>query len=147
MLTYEQAHFGQKMANNQPAKVEPESADRYYGALNFNPLQNRSMSKLIKEEVIAQFTAAYVAQHGKQPVIEQKGSWFKIDDGKSVRLAELAAMATQFGDLIPAQPQAVVAKKTAAAKTPVKVTGTGGMTPKQLWAEQIAKGSKLPRGH
>ncbi|MBY5920475.1 hypothetical protein [Ferrimonas balearica] len=116
------------------------------------------MSKLIKEEVIAQFTAAYLAKHGKAPQIEQKGSWFKVDDGKSVRLGELAEMAAELaGDAPVAAPEAKAApvKKTAkpkaapakAQKAKVKASGDkGGLSPKDAWAKNLAKGSKMPRG-
>ncbi|MBW3163445.1 hypothetical protein [Ferrimonas balearica] len=114
------------------------------------------MSKLIKEEVIAQFTAAYLAKHGKEPQIEQKGSWFKVDDGKSVRLGELAEMAAELGGDAPAAPEAKAAPvKTAkpkaapakAKKAPVKASGgEGGLSPKDAWAKNLSKGSKMPRG-
>ncbi|WP_298440000.1 hypothetical protein [uncultured Ferrimonas sp.] len=110
------------------------------------------MSKLNKEEVIAQFTAAYLAKHGKEPTIEQKGSWFKVDDGKSVRLAGLAEMAAELAGAAPtAAAEKVAVKKEAKAKpaakkATVKASGNGGLTPKQLWAQKIGNGGKLPRG-
>ncbi len=100
------------------------------------------MSKLIKEEVIAQFTAAYLATHGQAPTIEQKGSWFKVDDGKSVRLGDLAEMAKALVDQ-PKTPRAPAPAKPAVA--PAKA-GQGGKTAKQLWADKVAQGGKLPRG-
>ncbi|QIZ76522.1 hypothetical protein [Ferrimonas lipolytica] len=104
------------------------------------------MSKLIKEEVIAQFTAAYLAQHGKKPTIEQKGSWFKVDDGKSVRLGDLAQMATELASA--QAPEVVVAAPKPKATKPAKVksSNNGGLTPAQLWAQKVGTGGKLPRG-
>ncbi|SHG89534.1 hypothetical protein [Ferrimonas marina] len=119
------------------------------------------MSKLNKEEVIAQFTAAYLAKNGKEPQIEQKGSWFKVDGGKSVRLGELAEMINELGGAeasAPAkQPEAAkpadkpVAKKAAAKQKPAKkkavaTSGNGGLTAKQLWAQKVGQGNRLPRG-
>ncbi|GAA4880789.1 hypothetical protein GCM10023333_13740 [Ferrimonas pelagia] len=113
------------------------------------------MSKLNKEEVIAQFTAAYLAKNGQEPTIEQKGSWFKVDGGKSVRLGDLAEMAAELAGEAPAAPAAPApkaekkaapkAKPAATAKTVVK-SSKGGKTAKQLWAEKLGKGNKLPRG-
>ncbi|GAA5187796.1 hypothetical protein [Ferrimonas gelatinilytica] len=98
------------------------------------------MSKLIKEEVIAQFTEAYLAKHGNEPTIEQKGSWFKVDGGKSLRLGDLAEMAQSLAD----QPSV---EKASPKTAPVKsVASHGGKTAKQLWADRIANGGKLPRG-
>ncbi|MBY5991550.1 hypothetical protein [Ferrimonas balearica] len=119
------------------------------------------MSKMTKEEVIAQFTAAYIAKHGKEPQIEQKGSWFKVDDGKSVRLGELADMAAELAGAAPAEaaPKAEAKKpapKKAAAKpaapkkaksAPKATGGKGGLSPKDAWAQKLSQGSKLPRGY
>lgn len=105
------------------------------------------MSKLNKEEVIEQFTAAFVAQNGKAPTIEQKGSWFKVEDGKSVRLAELAEMAAELANNVEtASAPAAEVKPKAEAKAPAAKASTGGLTPKQLWAQKLAQGSKKPRG-
>ncbi|BDY04984.1 hypothetical protein [Ferrimonas sp. YFM] len=112
------------------------------------------MSKLNKEEVLQQLNDAYLAKHGKTPEIEQKGSWFKVDGGKSLRLGDLADMVTELtGGAAPveaapkAEPKKSAPAKKAAPKKAAKASGNGGMTPKQLWAQKLAQGSTLPRGH
>ena len=54
------------------------------------------MSKLDKDQVIADFTAAYQQAHGKKPHIEAAGGWFSVDGGKNVRLAQLAEAAAEL---------------------------------------------------
>lgn len=109
------------------------------------------MSKLNKEEVLEHFTAAYQAAHGSQPAIEQKSGWYKVNDGKSVRLAELVEMtnALTAGEQAeaakpskPSKPAKPSAKKESAAKP----QSTGGLTPKALWAQKNSTGCRLPRG-
>ncbi|TKB50460.1 hypothetical protein FCL40_04710 [Ferrimonas sediminicola] len=112
------------------------------------------MSKLNKEEVLQQLNDAYLAKHGKAPTIEQKGSWFKVDGGKSLRLGDLAEMVSELtggaaaADTAPkAEPKkSAPAKKAAAPKKAAKASGNGGLSPKQLWAQKLAQGSTLPRG-
>ena len=48
------------------------------------------MSKLDKEKVLADYTAAYKKAHGKAPSIEAKSGWYSVNGGKNVRLAQLA---------------------------------------------------------
>lgn len=50
------------------------------------------MAKLTKEEVISTLQQALSEQQGKAVTIEQNGSWYKIDGGKSLRFAELEQM-------------------------------------------------------
>ncbi|QSX39375.1 hypothetical protein [Shewanella cyperi] len=119
------------------------------------------MSKLTKEEVIAALEAALEQQQGRKVVIEQKGSWYKIDDGKSLRFGELEAMLAELSGAAkpvaakkaaPAKP--TTAKPTAAKAAPtkkpaVKTDGnTGGLTPKELWRQklQAQRKNQLPRG-
>ena len=54
------------------------------------------MSKLDKDQVIAEFTAAYKTAFGKEPQLEQKPGWFSVDGGKNIRLAELAELAQSY---------------------------------------------------
>ncbi|MDO6618113.1 MULTISPECIES: hypothetical protein [unclassified Shewanella] len=119
------------------------------------------MSNLTKEALIAELTAALENQTGKSVEIEQKGSWYKIDGGKSIRFSELEKMhleATQgqtaVAPVADKPVKAVVAKKAVAKKPAVKVASTpatstsGGKTPKELWREKLAAAGKstLPRG-
>jgi hypothetical protein len=54
------------------------------------------MTKLDKDQVITDFTAAYKAKFGKEPELEQKPGWFSVDGGKNIRLAELAELAESY---------------------------------------------------
>jgi len=116
------------------------------------------MAKLTKEEVISTLQQALSEQQGKAVTIEQNGSWYKIDGGKSLRFAELEQMLADN-----AKPAKAEAKqeKTKAAKpaakpatkaktksaTPAKSGSQGGKPPKELWREKLAAGNhKLPRG-
>lgn len=114
------------------------------------------MSKLDKEQVIADFTEAYKAANGKEPTIEAKGGWFSVDGGKNIRLAALVEMTSELGG---SEPAAAVEDKVApkaaskpvkkeATKKPAKAKKASGFSVKAYWSEQIlAKnaGSKLPR--
>ncbi|KFZ38629.1 hypothetical protein HR45_04175 [Shewanella mangrovi] len=110
------------------------------------------MTKLTKEDVISQLEAALSKRDGKAVSIEQSGSWYKIDGGKSMRFAELESMLAELGtnEAPAATPKA--AEKKAATAAPAKKAATTssaqGKTPKQLWREKLAKnpGSRLPRG-
>ena len=127
------------------------------------------MSKLDKDQVIADFTAAYQQAHGKKPRIESAGGWFSVDGGKNVRLAQLAEAVTELSSS--SKKPAKVAEKSAskapakADKTPkadntaqpkaakkatAKVKDSGnGLTAKELWRQKLEQGatnSRLPRG-
>lgn len=112
------------------------------------------MSKLTKEEVISTLEATLAKQEGQAVKIEQKGSWYKIDGGKSLRFSELEVMLAEMGDKsapIEAKADKKVAAKPAAIKaTPKKVAKpaakTGGKTAKELWREKLAGKGQLPRG-
>ena len=71
------------------------------------------MSKLDKDQVLADFTAAYQQAHGKKPKVEAKGGWYSVDGGKNVRLAQLAEEAETLAGGKAAKP-AAKATKTAA---------------------------------
>ncbi|MBO2561320.1 hypothetical protein I6M33_11935 [Shewanella algae] len=128
------------------------------------------MAKLTKEEVISTLQQALSEQQGKAVTIEQNGSWYKIDGGKSLRFAELEQMLADSAK--PAKTEAKqekpkaakteakqekpkaakpAAKPAAKAKpkqvAPAKAGSQGGKTPKELWREKLAAGNhKLPRG-
>lgn len=118
------------------------------------------MSKLDKEQVIADFTEAYKAANGKEPSIEAKGGWFSVDGGKNMRLAALAEMAAELGGSSSPAPEKAEAKsaepkaakkaniKKAPAKKAAKKKKSANFSVKAFWAEQLhAKDSsaKLPR--
>lgn len=108
------------------------------------------MSKLTKEEVISKLEAALSAKEGKAVTIEQKGSWFKIDGGKSMRFSELEAMLEEQGEVVAPAAEKPAAAKPKAKAVPAKkkaASGNGGFTPKELWRQKLAgQNAKLPRG-
>ena len=122
------------------------------------------MSKLTKEEVINALESALAAKQGSTVTIEQKGSWYKIDGGKSLRFSDLDTMLTELSGGEAAaevtQTQAKPVAKTAKPKAAAKATSTnktragavttssskGGKTPKELWREKLAGKGQLPRG-
>ncbi|WP_299794292.1 hypothetical protein [uncultured Shewanella sp.] len=118
------------------------------------------MSKLTKEEVISALESALAEKQGSAVTIEQKGSWYKIDGGKSLRFSELEKMLAELnGDVAPqaeaetkAKPVAkttkpkAVAKKAPATKKTSSANAKGGKTPKELWREKLAGKGQLPRG-
>lgn len=79
------------------------------------------MSKLDKDQVIADYQQAYQAAHGSKPEIEAKGGWYSVNGGKNIRLAQLAeeaaALAAGGSTDVAAEP---VAKKAPANKAPAK---------------------------
>ena len=117
------------------------------------------MSKLTKEEVISTLESALATKQGSPVTIEQKGSWYKIDGGKSLRFSELESMLTELSGETPAvkttaekkiAPVAKTAKAKAATKPAAKkaapANAHGGKTPKELWREKLAGKGQLPRG-
>ncbi|WP_341501240.1 hypothetical protein [Gallaecimonas sp. GXIMD4217] len=111
------------------------------------------MAKLDKEEVLSAFSAAYQAQHGKAPQIDQKGSWYSVDGGKSLRLADIAAMTEELQGGAPKAEPAKAEKPKAAApkKAPAKKakSSNGGLLPRDFW-EDLLEGKdhhcRRPRG-
>ena len=97
---------------------------------------------------------------GRDVSIEQKGSWYKIDDGKSLRFSELEAMLESFGSKSAVSDEKAVnteikPKAKAVANKPTKTsnkkteTKSGGLLPKEYWVNYLTSvGSKftLPRG-
>ena len=114
------------------------------------------MSKLDKDQVIADFTAAYQKAHGKKPTIEASSGWYSVDGGKNMRLAQLAeeteALAGAKAEAKPAAKTAdkPAAKKPAAKKAAAKKSTSGGLTARELWRKKLeddATLSRLPRGY
>lgn len=116
------------------------------------------MSKLDKDAVIAKFTEAYTAAHGKAPQIEAKGGWYSVDGGKNVRLAALEEMTNELGasptqaETTDSTPAPKATKKPAGTKAPAKKKAAkpakGGFSVKDFWKNQILAnhpGSKAPR--
>ncbi|RUO36588.1 hypothetical protein [Aliidiomarina sanyensis] len=123
------------------------------------------MSKLDKEQVLADYTAAYEKAHGKKPDIAENSGWYSVDGGKNVRLAQLAEEAATLGGSKPAakkpsagakKDKASAAKKEPAKKPAAKKSsatksankGAGGLTAKELWKQRLAEqpSARLPRG-
>ena len=119
------------------------------------------MSKLDKDSVLAKFTAAYEAAHGKVPTIEAKGGWYSVDGGKNIRLAHLEEMADSMGSAAPAPKKAKAEKpakeakvekpKAAKPKTPAKAKAkkpASNFSVKDFYTKQIQdtnSGAKAPR--
>ncbi|GGO73236.1 hypothetical protein [Bowmanella pacifica] len=113
------------------------------------------MSKLDKDEIIAKFTEAYQAAHGKAPAIEAKGGWYSVDGGKNLRLAQLEEMIAELGGAKgKAAPAAKAEKKTAEAKPAAKKAAApkpkskakqSSFSVKAYWAEQLAAKDNLCR--
>ena len=112
------------------------------------------MSKLDKDQVVADFTAAYKAAFGKEPQLEQKPGWFSVDGGKNIRLAELAELGASYGSA-KAKPAAKPAaeKKAAAPKAAAKPakaakakSSGNGQSAAAVWAERLGSKQRQPRG-
>jgi hypothetical protein len=128
------------------------------------------MTKLDKDQVVAEFTAAYKAAFGKAPQLEQKPGWFSVDGGKNLRLAELAELGASYSadkgatqstakakpaaekKAAPAKATAKPAKKPAkkAAAKPAKAAKTksgNGQSAADIWAAQLDDKQRQPRGY
>lgn len=120
------------------------------------------MTKLDKDQVVAEFTAAYTAAFGKAPQLEQKPGWFSVDGGKNIRLAELAELGASYSvdkgatpsaaKAKPAGPKKAAAAKVAAkpAKKPAKAAKTksgDGQSAGDIWAAQLDNKQRQPRGY
>lgn len=109
------------------------------------------MSKLDKDKVIADFTAAYEKANGKAPEIEAKGGWYSVDGGKNMRLAQLQEMTDSLGtgSASPAKAEKKAApKKTAPKKAATKKSSGKSFSVKSFWADKITDentGAILPR--
>jgi len=112
------------------------------------------MSKLTKEDIISALESALATKENRAVIIEQKGSWYKIDSGKSLRFNELESMLDDLSGKATA-PKPASKKKTApiakATKANVPTTKktvnvNGGKTPKEFWRDKLAGKGQLPRG-
>ena len=124
------------------------------------------MSKLDKDQVVAEFTAAYKAAFGKAPQLEQKPGWFSVDGGKNIRLAELAELGASYSadkgatkstakakpaaekKAAPTKPAKKPAKKAAAKPAKAAKTKSGnGQSAADIWAAQLDDKQRQPRGY
>ncbi|MCY7296381.1 hypothetical protein [Alteromonas sp. a30] len=113
------------------------------------------MSKLDKDDVLAKFTEAYKAAHGKEPQIEAKSGWYSVDGGKNIRLAQLVEMTEALSggatsvESEKAEPAPKAKKKAAPApKAAPKKKASSGFSVKAYWNDKITgdnAGSILPR--
>ncbi|MGB3724986.1 MAG: hypothetical protein WA981_04405 [Glaciecola sp.] len=118
------------------------------------------MSKLDKDTVIENFTAAYTKANGKAPSIEAKGGWYSVDGGKNVRLAQLDEMTSELSGSSPAKAATPAAKATTAKKATDKAPAkkaapkkkatkaSTGFSVKDFYTKQIQEvnpGAKAPR--
>lgn len=118
------------------------------------------MSKLDKDKVLEEFSAAYKKAHGKAPKVEDANGWYSVDDGKNLRLAQLdewrqelesgGSKTTSQADK--SESAKKPAKKPAKSSTKAKKSkssASSGVTAKELWRqklEQNASDCRLPRG-
>tara|TARA_R110002126_G_scaffold15185_12_gene62529 strand:- start:1594 stop:2013 length:420 start_codon:yes stop_codon:yes gene_type:complete len=110
------------------------------------------MTKLDKDQVVADFTAAYKAKFGKEPQLEQKPGWFSVDGGKNIRLAELDELAQSYGKGGKAKATVAKADKPAKAekaekpakaeKKPAKAAKPAEKAPAKPAAKSKAKAAK-----
>ncbi|MBV7314587.1 hypothetical protein [Shewanella sp. NIFS-20-20] len=103
------------------------------------------MSTLTKEEVISALQAKLEQQQQATVTIEQKGSWYKINGGKSIRFSEIEQMLMSCNDGEPAPAQ----KKPQLVTDNTPVSQSHGLTPKALWRQHLANQghkNKRPRG-
>ncbi|PKM20440.1 MAG: hypothetical protein CVV11_02740 [Gammaproteobacteria bacterium HGW-Gammaproteobacteria-15] len=128
------------------------------------------MSKLDKDQVVAEFTAAYKAKFGKAPQLEQKPGWFSVDGDKNIRLAELAELGASYSadkgtaqsaTKSPAKAKPAAEKKTAPAKAAAKpakkpatkpaktskAKGGDGQSAADIWAARLDDKQRQPRGY
>lgn len=115
------------------------------------------MSKLDKDEVLAKFTEAYKAAHGKEPQVEAKSGWYSVDGGKNIRLAQIEEMTqalsggsseTASAETAPAPKTEKKAAPKAEKKPAAKKKVSSGFSVKSYWNDKITgdnAGSILPR--
>lgn len=120
------------------------------------------MSHQEKEQILQNFSEAYQAKYGKAPVIEESRGWYKVDDGKNMRLAQLAELAGELSGQAPdksvqtAKPTNTnnqnrqKVSNTTTVESKVAVTKHAkGFTAKEVWLEklqQLNSACRLPRG-
>jgi len=106
------------------------------------------MSKLDKETVLVNFTAAYTKAKGEAPSIEAKGGWYSVNGDKNVRLAQLEEMTAELNGTSGATAKAKPKKKAAAKKAKKKPAKQAGFSVKDFYTQQIIDanpGAKAPR--
>lgn len=103
------------------------------------------MSKLDKEQVIAQFIEAYKAAHGKAPQIEAKGGWYSVDGGKNLRLAQLEEMIAELGGAPAPKTKAKANTGSTSKARPAAAPKSSGFSVKAYWAEQLAEKGQVGR--
>lgn len=114
------------------------------------------MSNLDKDQVLADFTAAYTTKFGKEPQIEQKPGWYSVDGGKNMRLAELAELGESYGnnsakkavEKTESKPKAKAAKP-ATKKRAAPADKAGAGQPGAVWSDRVNANGKqrMPRGY
>lgn len=131
------------------------------------------MSKLDKEKVLSEFSAAFEAAEGKKPKVEEKSGWFSVNGGKNMRLAKLdewtkelaggkkaSAKKSEASKPAKAAPKKTETKtaakskpaskaKAPAAKAATKKKSSGGLSAKELWQKKLENEktqTRLPRG-
>jgi hypothetical protein len=109
------------------------------------------MSNLDKDQVVADFTAAYQAAFGKAPILTQKPGWFSVDGGKNIRLAELAELGAGYS-AAKAKPAAVKKAAVAAPAQPAtkasktKTSSNNGQSAAAQWYGRLDDKQRQPRG-
>ncbi|MCH8500361.1 MAG: hypothetical protein LAT77_00455 [Aliidiomarina sp.] len=108
------------------------------------------MSKLDKDQVLTDFTAAYEKANGKPPEIVENNGWYSIDGGKNKRLAQLADEAkTLTGQAHSAPKKSAPKKNVASKKRTTETAKSAGLSAKALWMKRLEETrsySRLPRG-
>ena len=106
------------------------------------------MSKLDKDQVVAEFTAAYQAAFGKAPQLEQKPGWFSVDGGKNIRLAELAELGASYAatKAKPAAEKKAPAAKAIKTKAVNSKNNSNGQSAASVWASRLGDTQRQPRG-
>ncbi|RUO38429.1 hypothetical protein CWE13_01960 [Aliidiomarina shirensis] len=99
------------------------------------------MSKLDKEQVLADFSAAYKKAHGKAPKVEDNNGWYSINGDKNIRLADVAELTAELSGKPAAKASAKkeTGKKAAAAKKDTAKDKTKGAA--KSTAKSAAKNS------
>lgn len=112
------------------------------------------MSKLDKDQVLADFTAAFEKANGKKPDIAENNGWFSVDGGKNMRLAQLAEQTKELGgsanvSKAEKKPAAKATTKATKKQAASKKSNSGGLSAKELWQQRLSESkgdSRLPRG-
>lgn len=98
------------------------------------------MSNLDKEKVLAEYTEAYQKAHGKKPKIESSNGWYSVDDGKNVRLAQLADDAKTLG-----KDNKAASKKDTSTKSEAKKSESKKSEPKKSESKKSTSKKSEPK--